>query len=165
VARLSAHRAAGEKAGPSGKASSSEAIEIGVWAWPTDYFATAHMMFEDKFLEVRPRRSIVVFIISSSSSSSSIIIIIIIITRSLSLVMSSLPRQLGCHQRHTVAVAVWQYLLTSYSDDSVSYTWNEYSLDQQQDFVDSMTNWQVRDYPQDRSHSTACMHHQVNWRG
>jgi hypothetical protein len=37
-----------------------------------------------------------------------------------------------------------QYLLTSYSDESVSYTWNEYSLDQQQDFVDSMTGWQVR---------------------
>jgi hypothetical protein len=52
VPQLAAHRAVGEKAGPSGKTSSEEAIEIGVWAWPTDYFNSAGMLLKDHFLEV-----------------------------------------------------------------------------------------------------------------
>jgi hypothetical protein len=49
VARLGTSRVAGESV----KSSSSEAITIGVWVWPTDYFDTAHMFLQDNFLEVR----------------------------------------------------------------------------------------------------------------
>jgi hypothetical protein len=117
VPQLAAHRAVGEKAGPSGKASSDEAIEIGVWAWPTDYFDTAGMLFKDQFLEVRRKSVIIVIVIIISS------IIIIITSRFLSLVMSSLPLQLvllkdlGRHQRHLSTAVVWRWCVAVPADE------------------------------------------------
>jgi hypothetical protein len=116
------------------------------------------MLFKDRFLEVgatrggQPVRRGVVVVVGVCADH----------TQPLSL--PSLPSSAPPDKWWLSCCVCGQYLLTSYSDDSVSYTWNEYSLDQQQDFVDSMTGWQVRDRIKSRlCLPAACMHRQVNW--